>query len=346
MAKKLAVKHWLSIITAILVILIIFLARNNLVEAWHLLGQVNLWIFLLVIPLQFLSYYAGGAMVFSYLKSRGELQNVSKLEQPKMALELNFVNHVFPSGGVSGASYMTYRLGNLGVNHGRATLAQVVKIAMTFVSFAVLMVVAVLMVTFDGGLTRFTILVASSLASIIFGAILAAIFLVGSEKRLEKFAGFLDDILNKKIAKWIRRPKPLVERTVIEVFLKDLHEDYKTLRRDPKCLKKPFLWGCVFNIAETTMFFVTFLALGSFVNPAPILIALGLAGLIGTFLVTPGGIGGFEAAMILFLTSSGIPAAVAAAGVLLARTSLVLLTIASGYVFYNAAMKKDGQESC
>lgn len=344
MAKKLAARYWLSMVTAALVILIIILARDNLVEAWRLLGQVNIWIFLLIIPVQFLSYYSGGAMVFSYLKSRGDLRNVSKLEQPKMALELNFVNHVFPSGGVSGASYMTYRLGNLGVNHGRATLAQVVKIAMTFVSFAFLMMIAVLLVTFDGGLTRFTILVASSLVSIIFGAILCAIFLVGSEKRLIKFADFLDNFLNKKIAKIFKRSKPIVNRQDIGVFLRDLHEDYKTLRREPKCLWRPFLWGIVFNIAETAMFFITFLALGSFVNPAPILIGLGMAGLIGTFLVTPGGIGGYEAAMILFLTTSGMPAAVATAGVLLTRTSLVLLTIASGYIFYSSAMKDNGRK--
>lgn len=343
MIKKLATKQWLNIVTLVLIVLVIFFARNDLLKAWHLLGSVNIWIFLLIIPFQFLSYLANGAMVFSYLKSKDDLKNVPMLEQPKMALELNFVNHVFPTAGVSGISYMTYRLGKLGVSHGRATLAQVVRLAMTFVSFAALMVIAVLWVTFDGSLTRFTILVASSLVTIIFGGIIATIYLVGSQKRLEKFEEFLDSFLNKRLARLFKRRRPFVKRAAMHKFFIDLHEDYIALKADPKCLVRPFWWGVVFNIAEVMMFTVTFLSLGSFVNPAPILIALGLGGLVGSFLVTPGGAGGFEAAMIFFLTTAGVPTAITVAGVLLARSSLIILTIGTGYIFYNAAMKKYGK---
>ena len=343
MIKKLTMKQWLNIVTLLLIVLVIFFARNDLVKAWYLLSSVNIWLFLLIIPFQFLSYFAAGAIVFSYLKAKGDLNGVSWLEQPKMALELNFVNHVFPTAGVSGISYMAFRLGKLGVSHGRATLAQVVRLAMTFVSFAALMMVAVLWVTFDGSITRFTILIASSLVSIILAGIAGTIFLVGSPKRLEKFEAFLDGLLNKRLARIFKRKRPLVRRDAMHKFFSDLHADYLSLKADPKCLVRPFWWGIVFNLAEIMMFFITFLSLGAFVNPAPILIALGLAGLVGAFLVTPGGAGGFEAAMIFFLTTAGIPAAVSVAGVLLARTSLIIITIGSGYVFYNAAMKKYGK---
>ena len=343
MIKRLSVRQWLNIVTLVLVALVVFFARNDLLKAWELLWTVNLWVFLLVIPVQFLSYYASGATIFSYLKRQGDLKDLPALEQPKMALELNFVNHVFPTAGVSGASYMTYRLGKLGINHGRATLAQFVRLAATFVSFAALMLVAVLWVTIDGSLTRFTILVASTLVTVILAAIVGAIFLLGSLKRLEKFEAFLDKLLNGVIAKWFGRKKPFVPRDSMHNFFVDLHNDYLTLKKDPKCLVGPFWWGVLFNIAETSMYFVAFLSLGTVVNPAPILIANGLAGLVGTFLVTPGGAGGFEAAMILFLSSAGVPASIAVAGILLTRTLLILLTISSGYVFYNRALKKYGK---
>lgn len=343
MRKRLSVKQWLNIVTLVLIALVVFFARQDLVKAWELLWQVNLWLFLLVIPLQFVSYFASGATIFSYLKRRGDLTNLPPLEQPKMALELNFVNHVFPTAGVSGASYMTYRLGKLGVSHGRATLAQFVRLAATFVSFAALMLVAVLWVTIDGSLTRFTILVASSLLTVILAAIVATIFLLGSKKRLSKFESLLDDILNKRIAKWFGRKKPFIRRDAMHGFFADLHDDYLTLRENPRCLIGPFWWGIVFNIAETLMYFVAFLSLGAFVNPSPILIAIGLAGLVGTFLVTPGGAGGFEAAMILFLSSAGVSPSISVAGVLLTRSVLLLITILSGYVFYNSAMKKYGK---
>ena len=140
-------RRWLNLVTIILMLLILFLARDDLVAAWHLLGQVNPWILSLVLPVQFISYYAGGAMIFSYLRQKGDLKKVSNIEATKMALELNFVNHVLPSGGVSGLSYMTWRLSKLGVATGRATLAQVVRFAATFGAFVVLLVISVILIT-------------------------------------------------------------------------------------------------------------------------------------------------------------------------------------------------------
>lgn len=343
MIKRLSVKQWLNVVTLVLIALVIFFARNDLVKAWNLLWTVNIWLFLLVIPLQFLSYYASGATIFSYLKRRGDLKDLPPLEQPKMALELNFVNHIFPTAGVSGASYMAYRLGKIGVNHGRATLAQFVRLTATFVSFAALMIIAVLWVTVDGGLTRFTILVASALLSIILGLLIGTIFLLGSQRRLNKFEAFLDDVVNARLTKLFGRKKPFIRRDSMHRFFLDMHHDYLALREDPRCLMAPFWWGIVFNICETAMYFVTFLSLGTLVNPAPILIAMGLGALVGAFLVTPGGVGGYEAAIILFLTSAGVAPSISVAGVLLVRSVLLLITIVSGYFFYNAAMKKYGK---
>lgn len=336
-------RKWLNIATIVLIVLVVFFARKDIVEAWHLLWQVDIWIFLLIIPVQFLSYYASGAMIFSYLKHGGDLKHTPWYEQPKMALELNFVNHIFPTAGLSGASYMTYRLGKLRVNHGRATLAQVVKFAMAFLSYLALLIVAVIMVTVDGDLTRMTILAACSLVTIILVGTLLAMHVLGNRRQLEKFSNFLDRLLNNRLRRLLRRTEPLVARATLVAFFDDMSADYEVLRKNPKYLREPFLWGLVFNLAEVAMFFVAFWSLGVLVNPAPILIALGLAGVVGVVTVTPGGAGGYEAMMILFLTSAGVPASVAVAGVVLARTSLIILTIGTGYVFYHLSMKKYGK---
>jgi len=339
-------RRWLNVITIALIALILFFSRHELVQAWHLLSSVNIWILLLVIPIQFLSYFAGGATIFSYLRQKGDLDKTSNLEATKMALELNFVNHVLPSGGVSGASYMTWRLSKLGVSSGRATLAQVVRIAATFAAFVVLLIVAVLMITFDGSINRLTILVSCGLVGAIVLGILIIWYAMGARSRLHKLSMVIYRAVN-----WVWRTvlrqkhREVLTLKVIEKFFDELHEDFESLKRSPNQLKKPFMWGLVFNVAEVGLFWVTFLALGTLVNPAPILIALGLAGLAGIFLFTPGGAGGYEALMILFLTSAGVNAGVAVAGVLLARVILVILTITSGYFFYHQALKKYGDRS-
>ncbi len=342
--SKLSAKSWISIVTFVLVAVVIYFSRHELLKAWELLGRVNIWILLLIFPIQAISYYSAGAMVFSYLKEKYGLQ-VSRVETAKMALELNFVNHILPSGGVSGASYMTWRLGHLGVNAGRATLAQVVRLAMTFLGFLALLLVSVVAITVDGDISRSTILVASGLAStIIFGS-LVLIYVIASKSRLNKFARLITRYGNRFWKYILRRKAPLLQEDKVSVFFADLHSDYQQLAQSPRVLRKPFLWGVLFTLADVGMFWITFLALGTPINPAPLVIAYGLAALAGTFFLTPGGVGGFEALMVGFLSTTGIDHGAIIAAVLLTRTLLILATIISGYYFYQKALNKYGSNT-
>jgi len=171
------------------------------------------------------------------------------------------------------------------------------------------------------------------------------LYILSNRNQLEKFSNFLDQLLNIRIRKLLRRTEPLVSRSSIVLFFDDLSNDFQVLRKNVRFLWEPFVWGLVLNVAETLIFFIAFWSLGAIVNPGPILIALGLAGIMGVVTITPGGAGGYEAVMILFLTSAGVPASVAVAGVLLARTSLIILTIVTGYVFYQGSMRKYGNNT-
>src|SRR5665648_80450 len=133
----------LSVFTIVLLAVIVFFARHEIAQAWDLLGSVNIWILLVVIPVQLIVYYASGETIFSYLRSKRSIQDVGGTTLVRMALEINFVNHVLPSAGVSGISYMNWRLGHYGVKSARATLAQIVRFAANFMTFIVLLIVAV-----------------------------------------------------------------------------------------------------------------------------------------------------------------------------------------------------------
>lgn len=343
MSIRLSLRHWISIVTAILILVILFLSRNELIHAWQLLSRVNIWILLLLIPLQALSYYAVGAMIFSYLKQKKSL-NAGSFETAKMALELNFVNHILPSGGVSGASYMTWRLKHLGVGAGRATLAQVVRFVATFGAFLVLLIIATLAIALDGEINRLTLLMTTLLVSGIIFGLIVLVYVINDHDRLIRFSWHLSVFVNKMATKLLRRKKPLLQTSTAATFFSELHEDYATLQKEPRLLLKPFIWGIIFNITEIGMFWVTFWALGTPINPAPLLIAYGLASIAGFFIVTPGGVGGYEAIMIFFLASAGIAPGATVAAVILTRTLLVLGTIASGYTFYQLALNKYGKQ--
>ena len=338
-------RAWLSIGTVLLLAIILFTSRHELVRAWELLSQVNLWILLLMIPLQVLVYLAGGEMIFSYLRGRGRILNVRKQELIRIALEGNFVNHVLPSGGVSGVSYLTWRLGSLGVPPGRATMAQVVRHASGFFAFGALLLISLFLVTIDGNLNRWIILASAMLFGLMAVTILTGIYLLSSRVRIDWFASRIYHIMNLVTRRvTFGRKHKLLDESVIKNFLDDMHRDFMELKKDKKLLKKPFLWGIVHTLGDAGLFMVAFWALGEVFNPAPVLIAYGVATLVGFFVLTPGGAGAYEAVMVTFLAFAGIAGGVAIAGIVLARVIILLGTIALGYIFYQHTLSTHGEK--
>ncbi len=334
----------ISLITLLLLLLVIFTARQEIVHAIDLISHVNLWILALLIPIQFVVYFAAGEMMFEYLRAKHTTKLASRLTLTRMALELNFVNHLLPSGGVSGISYISWRLNKFGVSPGRATMSQAVRYVSGFLSYLTLLVISVVLITLDGGVNRLIILVSSVLAcAIIFGMIFG-IYIISSSDRLTNFAHWLTRNVNKFIkAVTLGKTKKALQLKRVESFFTDFHNDYVELRADKKLLLKPYMWGIIFNAADVGLFVIGFLSFGYHINPAIILIAYGIASLAGFIVITPGGAGAYEALMIAFMGSAGVPPGIAIAGVLITRVILLLGTIFSGYFFYQLTILKYGK---
>lgn len=310
-----------------------------------LLEQVNVYILALIIPLMLLSFYAAAEIMFSYLRAKGSIEKTHWTTRARMALELNFVNHTLPSGGVSGISYMTWRLGKLGVSPGRAASAQMVRYVAGFIATALVIPVCVLLVTIDGSINRWIILVSSMIVVFMLVAIVGLVYLVSSRARMQQFATWFSRTVNKVVRKLTGGRKHVVmhEQKVLE-FFQEIHDDYLELQRDRRVLIRPVMWGLFFTVLDAAVFAVTFWALGTPVNPAPILIAYTLASVAGFIVVTPGGAGAYEAIMVAFLAVAGISSGTAIAGILLSRVIILIVTIAGGYLFYQRALTKYGKQ--
>lgn len=341
---KLSMRNWVSIITVVLLVVILFFTRHELVRAWELLGQVNLWILSLFLPLIIVCYFVSGEMMFSYLRQKGVIHHVSVLEQMRISLELNFVNHALPSGGVSGFSYVTWRMKRMGVSASKATMAQLVKIVAGLAAYIALLFIAVLIITIDGDISRWTLLLSSTLAGFIASSILIGIYFIKDKNRVKVAAKWVCVWVNG-LVRWLTRGKKreILNRDRTAEFFQEMHKDYLDIARDKKLLLQPFLWGLLYTALDVLLFMVVFWALGSVVNPAAILIAFGLASAAAFFVVTPGGSGAYEALMVGFLTFSGLSQGVAIAGVVLARALILVIILVIGYVFYQHSLVKYGK---
>ena len=337
-------RTWLSIITLTLLAVVVVAAWGDIREAFGYLGKVDLWILALIIPVQFVSYFATGEMIFSYLRAKGNIRELNVLKVTRMALELNFVNHVFPSGGAAGAAYFSWLLSRHGVSSGRAIMAQIVRFALTFLSFVLLLLVALTVLIIDHSVDRVTILLSLLLAVLAVGATIGGMYLLGSKKRLDAFATWLTRSVNRIVRRVTRgKKRSILKETAITTFFVDIHDDFLAIRRDKKILTKPFLWAILANIMDVVLIYIAFWSFGVQVNPALIFIAFGLASIAGAVVVTPGGAGVYELVMVAFLTSAGVPSTTAIAGTLLARVLLMLLTIVFGYAFYQFTVVKYGK---
>lgn len=334
-------RSWLSVITLVLIAVVLFFSRHELMHAWHLLERVNIPLLLLLIPLQILVYYSAGEMMFSYLRAKGDVTKVSHWKLARMAFELNFVNHILPSGGVSGVGYMNWRLAGLGIKAGRATMAQVVRYVMGFLAFVTLVVIAMVALVLDGKVNRWVTLASVFLVLSICALLWLGAAVLRTKQRAHRFASWATHTVNAVVrGVTFGKVGHIITVDTMTVFVDDLHDDYIELMKDKRILVRPYLWGLVYTAADAALFLVAFWALGITVNFAPIVIAYGLAAVAGFFVVTPGGAGAYEALMIGFLALAGVARGSAIAGVLLARVILLVGTIVFGYIFYQQTIWK------
>ena len=334
----------MTIITLVLLGLVIFAAWDDIKKALGLMGQVDLWILLLLLPLQLLSYYAAGSMIFSYLRAKGNLKDMSHWAMTRLALEFNFVNHVLPSGGAAGFSYMAWVLKKRGVSGSRSTMAQVIRFFLTFVTFILLLFVAMIQLGISGRADPIVFVVAAVLATATVGIIFLFIWLVRSQARLQRFSARITRIANRTVAWATRgRKKSIVKQATIYGFFDGLHDDYVSIHKDRKILIVPFFWGIACNILDVSLIWISFWALGYMIDPALLFIAFGIASVAGAVSVTPGGAGVYEAVMVAFLAAAGVTPGVAIAGTLLARVILLAVTILFGYIFYQMTVLKYGK---
>lgn len=344
--KRLTFRSWLSIITLALIAVILFFSRKELHHATALLSRVDLWVLLLVIPVVAISYIAAGEMIFSYLRQKKTIDHVSIWTQMRISLELNFVNHILPSGGVSGISYMNWRLGKFGVKPGKATMAQAVRYVVGFAAMVTLLIASVLLVTIDGTVNRWIILMSSALVTTMIVVTFAAIYLMRSVRRIRVFAHKLARGCNRVVERvTFGKKKHVVHANAVEAFLDEMHEDFVAINKDRRVLIQPFFWGLFFTATEIAIFWIVFWSLGSPINPAPILIGYGLASMAGFLVVTPGGAGAYEAIMVLVLAIAGLPKGEAIAGIVLTRAIILFVTIVVGYIFYQLALVQYGKRS-
>ena len=329
------IKRWkllLNIVTILALLILVYATRKDLVSTFSNLGKVNAWALLLLIPVEFLNYHAQAKLYQSLFKIVGH-----KLSYRFMflaSLELNFVNQVFPSGGAAGLSYFGLRMKTDKIGGGKAVMIQVMKLAMTYLSFEVLVIVSVFALASVGRVNGLTILVAGMLTTILIIATILFIYIVGNQNRINAFFEFVTRQINRTVRLLkIHKHEAIDIKRMRRVF-EDFHSSYRQLRDSRGQLKAPFLYALLANITEVAAVYVVFIAFGRFVNVGAVILAYGIANFAGTISVLPGGVGIYETLMTAILLTTGIPPTISLPVVIMYRVVNTILQLPPGYYLY------------
>lgn len=338
-------RHWkllLNTATAAALIILIIVIHKDLLETFQNITKVHAWAIAALVPLEFLNYDAQARMYYGLFVMVGNKLTYWRLYAA--SLEMNFINSVFPSGGVSGISYFGIRMRGETISGGKATVVQLLKLVLTWISFELLLILGLFFIAIEGHVNNFTVLVAAVITTLLVVFTFAFMMVIGSRKRINATFESLTAALNRLIH--VVRPKH-PETISIERFrptVNELHDNYRLIQDNYKQLKRPLIWATMANLTEVLAVYVVFIAFGHWVNFGAIILAYAVANFAGLVSILPSGVGIYEALMTGVLAITGISPSVSLPVIIMYRIVNTLIQLPPGYVFYRRALQQTSAE--
>lgn len=186
--RKPTFRQVLSIVTFTLIAVVLWNAREEVVKALDYLAHTNIVVILLLIPEQLFMYYCCGQMFFSYLAGKKDAKKVSNWSLMRISLELNFMNHAVPSGGVSGLGYVAWRLKPYGASPAQASFMYVLRYAITTFFNQAQTLVAIVMLLLTGAVAKesqYVLGVVGVISIAVIGMVIGGVAIASNKKALD-----------------------------------------------------------------------------------------------------------------------------------------------------------------
>jgi uncharacterized protein (TIRG00374 family) len=312
--------------------LLIFAVFNyGFINDFIRLVKTSRWyLFVGVIAVQALSYFANAKYYQALLEIQGYRLPVRLLYE--VSLGVNFVNQVFPSGGISGTSYFSTALRDR-VPIGKSTLTQFLRYVFTFLGMLLILMLGFSMLLLGSPADLITArLILFIMVIIILGSFLMLV-LVSDRPRIERVGRILVRAINGFFRRLFKRPK-LVKPAQVDQFFDEFYDGMRLLMGNKRAAGRPLAFALLGSLAEISTIYVVVLALGAVVNPGSVIAAYTLANLAGLASVFTGGLGIYEAMMVTILTALGLPLALSLSITILYRGLNLLLFLPIGFHFY------------
>jgi uncharacterized protein (TIRG00374 family) len=328
---------YLTVFTFIALGVLIYGVRHQIGDAVGNLSRVNAWALLLIIPIEAVNYDAYSRLykrLFAILGSDVAYKSLYRVQ-----LELNFVNHILPSGGVSGVSYFSLRLKGENVSTTKSTFVQVMKFALLYITYLPLLVLGLLLLAIRGHSNDLVIAITSSIITAIIIGTFVFMYIIESRSRINSFLTWITKAINWVVRLFLPKRPEVIGIEGAQKSFNELHDNYQVLKKNWKQLRMPMFFTTIANITEVSAVYVVYIAFGHFVNVGAVILAYAVANFAGLISVLPAGVGIFEGLMTAVLTATGIPAGLSIPVTIMYRITSMFVQLVPGYIFYQKAVK-------
>jgi uncharacterized protein (TIRG00374 family) len=300
-------------------------------ELGRLLTHVNWYILFFVVLAQAASYLANARYYQTVLKIFGHKLPLKDLYE--ISLAINFVNQVFPTGGISGATYLSRELhGEVPV--GKATLVQLMRYIFTFLAYLAVLVIGFLFLFLGDDLQRVSLRLALLLMLVIIIGSLLILAIVSDRSKMSRLLKFGVTLVNR-VGRIFGGKRKLITDEKIKRFLDEFYRGYAMLLENKRAWARPLFWCLVGSLFEVTTIYIVFLAFGQVVNPGIVIAAYTIANLASLLSFYSGGIGFYEGGMAATLAFLGIPFATSLSVTIFYRAFNFVLFLPLGFYFYH-----------
>lgn len=271
-----------------------------------------------------------GALVYkALLKTQGQKVSLWKLVQ--WYLGLTFMYHVIPASGLTGPLYFTTMLSRQGVPKGAGLAASIMSAFTSYVGFFMLLVFSFFYLLFAHTQNTFS----PVQLAIVTGGMAAFFFLLD---RLIVHHLWLHKVLNRFATRTkIHRLKTFLVRT--EEFMDELAEARNQYAKHKSSFFLPTLFQIGIVLCDALSIWFLFIDLHYSISYVLCLVVVNVARLLGSISILPGGVGTYEAAMIIAFRTLGMELTLATTVTSLFRLFSYWLPIPIGFIFYQRSFK-------
>ncbi len=342
--RKFTLRTVLTVLTLILLLFVIYQNWNDILEAINHLGETNILILILLIPEQLFMYYCCGQMFFSYMAAKKDTKPVSSWTLMRVSLELNFVNHAVPAGGLGGLGYITWRLKPFGATAGQASFMYALRYAITICANQVQTIIAILALLIFSSIPEsgfWIVLLTALISTGVIAAIALLVVIASGKNRIKWFAKHATKFCNYIVGKVTFGKHPeILKRATVDKYLYDIHDDLMQARKNKKILLHPIGWGVLYSFLEIATYWIVAASLGHPEILPQIMIGEAIGSVMGS--IVPYGL--YELGMAGVMVTLGVPIYLATTVVLLTRVIVLASTVVSGYGFYQHSISRIGRQ--